>query len=262
MAGPLKIKRVQVGDPGIGFILDVSDSSIPNPLPNLTVNLQVFAGTNSYNSQLLVNTPTDEREIIMVIPFGDTQYSSQIGSQLTVTISASYVNASQQTVSLGNHSEALTAQAGAFDYGVYRSYLINSVNFNSESQDPWLPGILFPDQQLKSANGRYACRFLPNGSLAIYNLTGSQGNNPVGTLQISGNPGSGQYFAAMLSNGNFGIYTLVDNNPGSSSNQNVYSSGTSASTSFIKLNDDGSLCVYQGTPSNQGSLIATIIAAG
>jgi hypothetical protein len=254
MAGPVKVKKVQVGDPGVGFVLDLNDPSIPNPLPNLTVTLQVSSGTD---------TPTNEREIILVMPFGDVQYSSQVGSLLTVTISASYVNAQQQVVPLGDSTEPLTAQAGAFSFGVQRSYLTNNVNFISTSQSSWLPGILLPSEHLKSPNGRYACRFQPDGSLGVYDLTGSAGNDPVGVLQlqVSGNPGNGKYFAAMQSSGNFSIFTLVDDDPASPAKQQVYNFANASAPSFTKLNDDGSLSIFQGNPGSQGSLITTLIPA-
>jgi hypothetical protein len=263
MAGPVKVKKIEVADPGVGFVLDLSDPSIPNPLPNLTVNVAVTSSSSTYSSQVILSTPTDQREIILVVPFGDTQYPSQVGSQLTVTISASYVDSSQQTISLGGSSEPLSAQAGGFDFGVSRSYLTDNVNFIATSQSPWLPGILLPRQQLISANGRYACRFRPDGSLGVFDLTGASGNNPAGTLalQVSGNPGAGQYFAAMQSNGNFSIYTLVDDDPASPSRQQVYNFANSSAPSFAKLNDDGSFCLYQGTLSNQGALITTLIPA-
>lgn len=263
MADPVKVKKVEVADPGVGFVLDLSDPSIPNPLPNLTVNVAVTSSSSTYSSQVILSTPTNQREIILVVPFGDTQYSSQVGSQLTVTISVSYVNSSQQTVSLGSTSEQLSAQAGEFDFGVSRSYLTDNVNFIATSQSPWLPGILLPNQQLKSANGRYACRFRPDGSLGVFDLTGFSGNNPIGTLalQVSGNPGGGKYFAAMQSNGNFGIYTLVNDDPASPSRQQVYNFANSTAPSFAKLDGDGSLKIYQGKPGSQGALITTLIPA-
>lgn len=110
--GPLKIKRVQVGDPAVGFILEIPDDA-PYPLPNLTV--QVIAecpGLETAHSVLVVRNPTYDRLMTFVVPIGAPE-GECAGRDYRITIVAHY-EIQGVPIELGVVSEYQVSEAGNF----------------------------------------------------------------------------------------------------------------------------------------------------
>lgn len=114
--GPVKVKKVHVGDPGVGFVLDIPEDA-PMPLPNLQVQVAATVdGVNISRSLVVLLSPTNERRMVFVVPFGDVAYESKVGRQYQVEIVAAYQNPETLDVKeIARSNEYVVAQAGAFE---------------------------------------------------------------------------------------------------------------------------------------------------
>jgi hypothetical protein len=114
--GPVKVKKVHVGDPGVGFVLEIPDYA-PMPLPNLQVQIMATADdVNVARSIVVLLSPTNERRLVFVIPFGDVAYQSKVGRQYRVEIVATYNHPDTlETIEIVSVNEYVVAKAGAFE---------------------------------------------------------------------------------------------------------------------------------------------------
>lgn len=161
------MKKKKVADPGIGFVLDLSDPSIPNPLPNLTVNLTI----GSYSSIVTISNPVADREVVFVIPFGDAAYGGQIGQAMAFTIYAYYANPGLPLTPLYDNTmdnATIVAQGGTFKLDLQRSFLLPATYGANVDPDSLMPGILHTGDHLTSPSGRYLCHLEPDGDLTLY----------------------------------------------------------------------------------------------
>jgi hypothetical protein len=210
-----KIKSVQAADPGVGFVLDLTDElSNGRTLPNLQVILTVSDNVNTYISTAHINNTISNTDSVanpsqvFIIPFGDTRYAG--GQSLSINFKVAYYTDLQDPrtiVTILDDTKTVTADSRAFKIQLNRSYL-QHVDYNNSPIDQLLPGILLPGDQLTSPNGQYSCVLNTDGSLALKNSSGQT---------LSSIPGSGvTSFAIMQSDGNFCLYRgTPDNNQGS-----------------------------------------------
>lgn len=108
----VKVKKVQVGDPAVGFVLEIPDEA-PYPLPNLTV--QVWAecpGLETAHSVVVVRNPTYDRLMTVVVPIGAPE-GECAGRDYRVTIMAHY-EIQGVPIELGTVTEYQISESGNF----------------------------------------------------------------------------------------------------------------------------------------------------
>lgn len=78
----ISVSNVKAADPGFGFTLNLNNNGSPI---NQTIAVKIVIN-NQYNSWVSINNPVSDTTINFVIPFGDVQYPSQIGTFLPFII--------------------------------------------------------------------------------------------------------------------------------------------------------------------------------
>lgn len=110
--GPIKVKKVQVGDPAVGFVLEISDDA-PYPLPNLTVEVWAECpGLETAHSIVLMRNPSFDRLMTFVVPIGAPEGECE-GRDYRITIVAHY-EIGGVPMELGSVTEYMLSEAGNF----------------------------------------------------------------------------------------------------------------------------------------------------
>lgn len=208
--GPAKVKKKKIADPGLGFVLDLSDPSIPNPLPNL----QVAVSIAGFSANVAINNPVADREVVFVIPFGDTAYAGQIGQALGYAIVAIYIADLEtgRSVTLYDNTmdgSTLIAQGGRFKLNLQRSFLLPVTYATTVDPDSIIPGMINTGDHLTSPNGRYLCQLEPDGDLTLYDRQ-IEGAASV-SLHIAPNntvPAGTKYFGVLTMGTSGGIWSF------------------------------------------------------
>ena len=263
LTGPAKVKKPQAADPGISFILDLYDNEIPDPLPNLRVEILV---ADTYKSIVNIENQVQDREMVFSVPFGDTAYASQIGNPLLVSIKAYYNFEGQPSVNILNFLENLPAQGSSYQVVTTRNYLPHAPEA-STSVDSLYPSTLLVGEYLRSPANRYICLMEPNGQLSVYSANGDNIQPLWQTPEPEGNPGRGNYFATMQYDGNFCIYGGAPMAP----TYNVWNSYQASGggytmhpdDEFLSLDDQGELALYTGKgPGDPDKALLYILYSG
>lgn len=243
-----KIKSVQAADPGVGFVLDLTDELTGGrTLPNLTVIVRVSDSVSTYNSTIKINDTVSNTDnvanpsLVFIAPFGDTRYAG--GQNLSISFTVVYYTDPidpRTMVTLLQDTQTVTSDSRPFKILLNRSFLERVGYDGNSTPDELTPGLLLPGQQLTSPNGQYLAIFGTDGSLYLKTSDGR-------TLGSTG-PSGVTSFAIMQGDGNFCMYRgTPDNNLGVyfSIPEQYYSS-----SHYLVLTDSGVLALCDNYAGN------------
>lgn len=204
-----QVKDAKAADPGLGFILYMNDNSAFSSRIFLTVTVTTSQGT--YNSTVNINQNVTEKEVTIIVPFGDPNWDGETGKPISFSIGVTLPEISPTPYPAING--AVMADQSTFTFGTDLPQGI----FENES-----PLVTNGQFMMSSEDNNYVGVLDTNGNFSVFQQCVIDSNtiNPSqSTKSKNDNSGPWQVVSLIVSNGT--VYIMNGSTPLYHSNESL-----------------------------------------